>query len=100
MLSRIVNLAVTYCILISMSMAALGAMAHPDGFEPPDALHRRVLHELADFTDWLEANHAKGYIGEIGWPDDRRGGGLGWNGGAGGWFKAAESERLGGAGLG
>jgi hypothetical protein len=31
----------------------------------PDSLHRRVRAELKVFTDWIEANGVKGYIGEI-----------------------------------
>jgi nucleotide-binding universal stress UspA family protein len=34
--------------------------------EPEDALQRRTLAELGEFTDWLEANDAEGYIGEFG----------------------------------
>jgi hypothetical protein len=34
-----------------------------------DALHRAVLGDLKGFTDWLAANKAKGYIGEVGWPN-------------------------------
>ena len=57
-----------------------------------DALHRRVLAELALFTDWLERNDAEGYIGEIGIPDDEdvdR-----WNGLARQWFAAADDADL------
>jgi hypothetical protein len=33
-----------------------------------DALHRRTLAELRGFTDWLDRNAARGYIGEVGVP--------------------------------
>lgn len=36
---------------------------------PGDALHQRIRTELANFTEWLSANSAKGYIGEVGWPN-------------------------------
>lgn len=35
-----------------------------------DALQRRVLAELDEFTRWLEDNDVDGYIGEVGIPDD------------------------------
>lgn len=35
-----------------------------------DALQARTRAELAVFTDWLKANGVKGYIGEVGWPND------------------------------
>lgn len=35
-----------------------------------DALQARARAELAVFTDWLNANGVKGYIGEVGWPND------------------------------
>ncbi len=57
-----------------------------------DALHRRSLDELATFTDWLEANGAQGYIGEVGIPggeDQDR-----WMVLAQRWFTAAEQAGL------
>jgi aryl-phospho-beta-D-glucosidase BglC (GH1 family) len=35
-----------------------------------DALQSRVRTELAVFTDWLRANGVRGYIGEVGWPNN------------------------------
>lgn len=35
-----------------------------------DALHRRTVAELRVFTDWLDANDARGYVGEVGWPGE------------------------------
>lgn len=32
------------------------------------SLQARVTAELKPFTDWLAANNAKGFVGEIGWP--------------------------------
>jgi len=31
-------------------------------------LKARVTAEIGDFTSWLAANNAKGFMGEIGWP--------------------------------
>lgn len=57
-----------------------------------DALRRRSLAELAVFTDWLERNHAEGYIGEVGIPGgkdlDR------WMALAQEWFTAADHAGL------
>ena len=38
-----------------------------------DAYVRRVRAEFKVFSDWLAANRAKGYMGEIGWPNNRPG---------------------------
>jgi Cellulase (glycosyl hydrolase family 5) len=57
-----------------------------------DALHRRSLAELKVFTDWLAANDAEGYIGEVGIPggqDLERWMVLGQR-----WFTAAEEAGL------
>jgi hypothetical protein len=35
-----------------------------------DALQARVRSELAVFTGWLAANNVKGYVGEVGWPNN------------------------------
>ena len=35
-----------------------------------DALQARVRAELTVFTDWLTANGAAGYVGEVGWPSN------------------------------
>jgi hypothetical protein len=49
---------------------------------PPDALTQRVLGELGEFTGWLQANNAQGFLGEFGWPDARYAAGddVLWNG--------------------
>jgi hypothetical protein len=38
-----------------------------------DPYVRRVRAEFKVFADWLDANGAKGYMGEIGWPNNRPG---------------------------
>lgn len=60
----------------------------------PDSLHRRVRAELKVFTDWIEANGVKGYIGEIGWPDDVQGDHARWNALAEAWFQDADAAEL------
>ena len=61
---------------------------------PRDALHQVVLQELAGFTTWLEQNHVKGFIGEVGWPDNTDGDASDWNQLAQAWFEAADRSQL------
>ena len=56
-----------------------------------DALQRRVLAELTEFTEWLKANGVDGYIGEVGIPDDGDGR---WLELADKWFQVADDDRL------
>ena len=46
------------------------------------------------FTDWLARNRVDGYIGEVGWPDDRRGEAAEWNQLAERWYQDADAARL------
>jgi hypothetical protein len=56
-----------------------------------NALVQRVRAELRSFTDWLNSNGARGFIGEVGWPR----GGVRWNRLAERWFRDADRARLG-----
>ena len=60
----------------------------------PDALERRVTAELDRFTNWLEANDARGYVGEVGWPDAASGDAAKWNDLADRWYEKADASRL------
>jgi hypothetical protein len=53
-----------------------------------------VLSELAVFTDWLDRYRVRGFIGEVGWPDDTRGDADGWNALAEAWYRAADARSL------
>ncbi len=59
-------------MLIVLAVLALGGAtvpASPATAAPTcDPLCRRVRAELAEFTGWLAANGARGFIGEVGWP--------------------------------
>ena len=57
-------------------------------------LRFRVLGELAVFTKWLARQHAPGYIGEVGWPDDYRGESREWNHLADAGYTAADRAGL------
>jgi endoglucanase len=45
------------------------------------------------FTDWLEANNVKGYIGEVGWPEDPVAQAQ-WNAVADRWYEDADAANL------
>lgn len=49
----------------------------------------KIINELTAFSDWLDVNDVKGYIGEVGWPDDP-----GWNTLGDKWLKVAEDRNL------
>jgi len=57
-----------------------------------DALQRRSLDSLSTFTDWLKRGNAKGWIGEVGWPNDESS--SQWNALANTWYQAADAEGL------
>src|SRR5215207_10658771 len=59
-----------------------------------DALQRLIRTELSTFTDWLGRNGVKGYIGEVGWPDNYRGDASKWNELAETWYDAADAAQL------
>jgi hypothetical protein len=54
-----------------------------------DALTKRVVSELEVFTSWLRANNARGFIGEVGWPE-----GGSWNELAERWYADADASEL------
>ena len=60
----------------------------------PDALQRRVVSELDRFETWLQDNDARGYIGEVGWPDAASGDPQKWNDLAERWFDRADAHGL------
>jgi len=81
-------------VVLVLSVSLVLGCAPGAGAEP-DALTRRVSGELTVFTDWLARNRARGYIGEVGWPDDSRGEGDEWNSVARAWYAQADAAGLG-----
>jgi hypothetical protein len=71
--------------------AAASATSETD---TPHDLQTRVRAELRAFTDWLETNGARGYIGEVGWPNDFHGEAAQWNRLADAWYADADAARL------
>src|SRR5437764_580814 len=58
---------------VAVAMAVIVLTAGTSGVAqtaPCDSLCHRTQAELHVFTKWLHRNHAPGYIGEVGWPDD------------------------------
>lgn len=82
--------------LLLLVLPALVALAALPGCAPgnPDALHRKVRGELALFTRWLDANNARGVVGEVGWADDFRGDADEWNALAAAWYRDADAAGL------
>ncbi|MGH2711884.1 MAG: glycoside hydrolase family 5 protein [Actinomycetota bacterium] len=78
-----------------LAIALLLAFQAPAIAQPaPDSLTTRVLAELREFTDWLDRHDVKGYIGEFGWPDDRRRDAHLWQELAKAWYVEAERADL------
>ncbi len=44
-------------------------VATSEPWEPADVYQQRVKNELQPWLDWLDANGAKGFLGEFGWPN-------------------------------
>lgn len=89
--ARIARVAVAamFCVL-----AFAGPLAAPS-LAQDDALHHRVLSQLQSFIDWLQANNARGFVGEIGWPDQDHGGeAQQWNDLAEQWYEKADAAGL------
>ncbi len=59
-----------------------------------DPLETRISTEMSWFTGWLAANNAKGYIGEVGWPDNTGGDAVPWNALANVWYQDADKANL------
>ena len=80
--------------ILCVSIGLLCSPAPATAGGGPDALERRVTQELSRFTSWLEANDARGYVGEVGWPDAASGDAAKWNALATRWFNQADRSRL------
>ena len=81
---------------ISVLCVTLGVLCSPVPATAggTDALERRVSRELSRFNAWLDANDARGYIGEVGWPDASSGDAAAWNRLADRWFTQADRAGL------
>lgn len=86
--------AVFVVVAMAVACASWPSAAGADVGAGEDALVRRARQELAVFTTWLAQHGAKGYVGEVGWPDDRRGDGDEWAALAERWFQDADAAGL------
>jgi hypothetical protein len=88
------------CLAGLVCLAALSGCSAPKApTTTPEALRcdrvcDRARLELARWIDWLTANHAQGYLGEVGWPDGSRGDGAAWNVVAEACYQQADAARL------
>ena len=53
---------------------------------------QRAVQRLAVFESWLKSNNAKGYVGEVGWPDNADA--QDWNAVAQAWYTSADQAGL------
>lgn len=60
------RVALTAALVLAVAIVAVPT--GPAAAASCDALCRRTRAELAEFTGWLAANDARGFIGEVGWP--------------------------------
>jgi hypothetical protein len=90
--ARLAAVVALVCVVIGVGTTAADLTAA--SATTSDALHTRIRAELANFTGWLAANNAKGYIGEVGWPDNRNGDAAQWNDLAQDWFAHADAAGL------
>ena len=59
------------------------------------AVAARSVARLGQFSDWLARGHARGLIGEVGWPGNPAAtGDLRWNRVADAWYRAARAQNL------
>src|SRR5947208_8158112 len=81
------------------SPSSAGGPLSSAGSEPAraagaDAITRRALDDLRVFTSWLSEHRVRGYVGEVGWPDDGKGDAAQWNRLAERWLRAADRAHL------
>jgi hypothetical protein len=94
-MQRVTDLRIRAAVTVATVLVAMASLQAPAATATParsDTLTTRATAELAKFTDWLEANRARGYIGEVGWPggaDSER-----WNQLAKRWYRDADAANL------
>jgi aryl-phospho-beta-D-glucosidase BglC (GH1 family) len=80
-------------LALSTTLTTLAGSAPASGqVTGADAFHSRVRTELAVFTNWLRANGALGYVGEVGWPNNVDT--AQWNALAQAWYADAAAANL------
>jgi hypothetical protein len=82
-------------LLLLLALLQFGSGSDAAEVRPADALQRRAVEELRGFSEWLDENEARGYVGEVGWPDNRDHGDADeWDALAETWFRRADQDRL------
>src|SRR5687767_215501 len=85
-------IAAAVVVLLTMGVVSPAGPAAAQTAGSADALQARVRAELAVFTGWLQTNGAKGYIGEVGWPNNTDT--AAWNALATKWYADAAAAGL------
>jgi hypothetical protein len=92
---RLCGLLVALCLALSAATASAGSHRSLGSRQAELLLAARARTNLHLFTSWLAAGHAKGFIGEVGWPGNPEASGdLRWNAVARAWYKQAASDGL------
>jgi hypothetical protein len=87
-------LALTVLLAVTFFLTGNYAPSQSSASPGEDALTRHAREELASFTLWLRANNAKGYIGEVGWPEGPGTDSGRWNALAERWYQDADAADL------
>jgi hypothetical protein len=95
--ATVIVLMLALLLLLSRVVPELVANGLEDGSanDPSqDELTTRTLRQLGVFTDWLYRHDERGFIGEVGWPDDQMGDAELWNELAEHWYGVADRDGL------
>jgi hypothetical protein len=85
-----------FAVLVAVCLVVVGAGYVVRNGLPADCrdspVAAQAISDLEGYTDWLNRNHVRGYIGEVGWPSgpDSRA----WNDVASTWYDVADREGL------
>jgi hypothetical protein len=86
---------VASCLALSAATASAGSHRSLGSRHAELLLAARARTNLHLFTSWLAAGHAKGFIGEVGWPGNPQASGdFRWNTVAHAWYKQAAADGL------
>ena len=93
--ARVLMRTVVLGVLLGLAAGVWAVLEH-DGAEAPPCVDSpvaaRALADLRQYTDWLQRNHARGYVGEVGWPGGRDS--AQWNDVASTWYDGADLAGL------
>jgi Cellulase (glycosyl hydrolase family 5) len=92
---RLVLLGATLALILGAATASARPTAALTSKQAETILTSQVNANLDRFTAWLAAGHAKGFIGEVGWPGNGSAAGdPRWNAVARAWYRRAAAKHL------